>query len=285
MALKVKKLSEEIIKSDVSVNRWIKELVTIWSSKCPFYHYIMENYNHGYGEMWAIVASPNSPSKTAPPHTRGIGKSVLAIKLLLTVYRDWDHAKKYLFYTPMEFVNLVKELLDRGERIPLAVWDDAGEWLFRANFRNKFVVRVAESLEVLRTVMANLMFTATSISKLVKAVRESTRYIITISTVASSKTFPKYKKSLARLYFNTDASEFLLRKTYPQPVAEWRFLVYLHHVIYQDYLNYRQQYVQIAIDRVKQELDKLASQTPKELKAQVEEAEEEFEELLKVMSP
>jgi len=268
--------------TNLSLEKWFK--VVAASSPPPFLAEVVENYESDYGELWAITAAPNSPG--AAPRKRGIGKSVLAVKLLIhTYYRvwgrvpAWEEIRPYIFFKPKEFVRLLLQLRDRNQRIPLAVWDDAGEWLFRSRAREKFVVRVCESLEVIRTVMGNLMFTATSVGKLARAVRESLTYIVTVSVVGQVKRgSTTVKRSKAKLYYSTEDYSWLFnRKAMPKPVGEWTFTVWLPDEIYWKYFAYRSTYVDVAAERVWKDLERLASEEEEE--AELEEAERGLREL------
>jgi hypothetical protein len=266
----------------LSLEKWFKLVAA--SSPPPFLKEILENYEADYGELWAITAAPNSPSLPAPPRRRGVGKTVLSVKLLIHTYArvlgrvpTWEDIRRYIFYRPKEFVDLLLFLRDRKLRIPLAVWDDAGVWLFRSRAREKFIARVTESMEVIRTVIANLMFTTTSIGKLVRGVRESLTYVITVSVVGHAKHADGLvvKRSKARLYYATEDYEWLFhRKSMPKPIGEWTFTVWLPDEIYYKYLEYRSAYVDAAAARIWKELEEIAERAEVEERAEEAELEE-----------
>jgi hypothetical protein len=270
---------------------WFKYIIR--SSPPPFVKEILYNYEHDYGELWAIVASPSSPSQTQPVRRKGIGKSVLAVKILIhTYYRylnrlpSWDDIKQYIVFKPSEFIELALRLSESKRRVPLIVWDDAGEWLSRFRSRTKFVAAVAESMEVLRTITGNIMFTATSPGKLTKGIRESLSYLITVAVIKHVKVGGRVVKvSRARVYHVAEDMEWLFnRRSMPKPIYEWQFNVWLPDEIYKPYFEYRQSFTNIAFEKVWNELRRIAAEEERELmsrdaEAEVEEVERNAKEL------
>ena len=274
----------ESVEQRYSLDKWFKHVAK--SSPPPFVKEILSNYENDYGELWAIVAAPNSPSQTEPVRRRGIGKSVLAVKLLIhTYYRylgrvpTWDDIRQYIVFKPKEFVDLAIKLSEEKKRVPLIVWDDAGEWLSRFRSRTKFVAAVAESLEVLRTVTGNIIFTATSPGKLTRGVRESLSYLITVAVVRTIKQGDRtIKVSRARLYYVAEDMEWLFnRKAMPKVMGEWLFRVWLPDEIYKPYFEYRQSFAEVAFEKVWSELRKIAEEEEEELRS--EDAEADVEEV------
>lgn len=275
----------------ISLDRWFE--IVAKSSPPSFLSEILDNYYGDYGELWAITAGPSSPYDYSKPRRRGIGKSVLAVKLLIHTYYNvykripsWDDIRPFIFFKPREFVRLLVYLRDKRMRIPMAVWDDAGEWLFRSRAREKFAVRVAEALEVIRTVIANLFFTTTSIGKLTRGVRESIGYVVTVSVISQTKHADGtiVKKSKARVFFASEDYEWLFhRKTMPKPAYEWIFTVWLPDEIYKPYFEYRSTYVDVAVKKIWDELEKLSEKAEeeeeKDREAEIEDAERELIEL------
>jgi len=278
------------MKNFKTYDKWAKSVLRF---PPPFLGEILKNYYSDYGEMWAITAAPSSQyyiDTQVRLRRRGIGKSVLAVKLLIHTYYNvykkipsWDEIKRYIFFEPKEFVDLLKELRDKKMRIPIAVWDDAGEWLFRSRAREKFIVRIAESLEVIRTVIANLFFTTTSIGKLARAVRESILYVITVAVISERRhrDGTVVKISRARLYEAAGDYEWMFnRRIMPRPLYEYDFTVWLPDEIYKPYFEYRLKYVDAAIERIWDELEKLSKKAKeeeeKDREAEIEDAEREL---------
>lgn len=227
------------------------------TARMPHLDVIKESHEGDYGLLWGVFAAPNAIFK------RGIGKSVLSIKILLAVYRSWDTAKQYIFYSPQEFIRVFEKLVDRKERIPAAVWDDAGAWLFRGRFKSRFVMAVAEHLEVIRTHISTLFFTATSYGKLAKAIRES---ITLVDLVSLRERRNGVKLSVTRGYHaEEDMSWLFHRSRAPTPLWEYMFRVYLPDAIYRDYLEMRNKYVETGLKKVKAELKELADKAAAEL--------------------
>jgi len=263
--------------------------------RMPHLDVIRESFVMDYGLLWGVFAWPSTIYK------RGIGKSVLAIKMLLGIYRDWQHAKQYIFYSPMEFVRVFERLVDEKKRVPLAIWDDAGAWLFRGRFKNKFVVAVVEHLEVIRSHMGTMVFTATSYGKLAKGIRESLSLVdlVSIDRVVP-KSDPKcrsfiesYNKSRTNYELSMEAPECFVkisktrgytvdsedfewlfyRRKMPEPLWEFRFRVELPEEVYRDYKRMRDSYVKLGMEKVKKELAELAEKAAEELEEVAKKAE------------
>ncbi|ALL00134.1 hypothetical protein Pyrde_0084 [Pyrodictium delaneyi] len=281
----------------------LQEFINRHTAKMPHLEVIWESYVNDYGLLWGIFAYPNAIFK------RGIGKSVLAIKLLLGVYRDWDTAKKYIFYSPTEFVRVFKELVDHHKRIPLAIWDDAGAWLFRGRYKSKFVMAVVEHLEVIRTHVSTMIFTATSYGKLAKGIRESLSLVDLVSVEnvkprrdipecrrlieanrgktyrelaeAHEKCFVKISKTRGYIVDSEDFEWLFYRRKMPEPLWEYRFMAVLPDEIYLDYKRMRDKYVEAGTKKIQKELEELAEKAAEELEEIAEsddkEAVEELE--------
>lgn len=222
-----------------------------------FIDLIRESYIQDFGDLWGIFAHPSNARK------RGIGKSVLAIKLLLFTYADWNIAKHYIFYSPEEFIRVFEKLVDEKRRIPMAVWDDAGAWLFRARFKNRFVIAVIEHLEVIRTHIANMFFTATTVGKLAKGIRESLNWVTLISI---DKIVNNIKYSKATLYEAHEDYEWMFnRRRMPEPLATHYYRVMLPDEIYKEYKEMRDRYVILGLRKLRKELRELADKALEEL--------------------
>lgn len=96
----------------------------------------------------------------------GAGKSSVAIQMLIDIYGD-EKWKRYLVFKPEDFLNLINELIEKGERVPLIVWDDAGLWLYSMDWADERVKTVVKFLNVSRTVTAGLIFTTPTMDMLV----------------------------------------------------------------------------------------------------------------------
>ena len=96
----------------------------------------------------------------------GAGKSSVAIQMLIDIYGP-EKWKKYLVFKPEDFLNLVNELIESGERVPLIVWDDAGLWLYAMDWSDERVKSVVKFLNVVRTVAGGIVFTTPTMDMLV----------------------------------------------------------------------------------------------------------------------
>lgn len=207
----------------------------------------------------AVIAAPRVVFKL------GIGKSVYALKTLYFVYNcDWEKAKKYIVFMPQEFLALFKEAVDKDKRIPMIVWDDAGFWVGRQRWNNRFVIAVREHLNVVRTHVAAIQFTAPRLGELARGIRDQID-VVTAVTLHKQHSDPRKRISHARLYLGVQSDDFFMhQKRLPKPVAEWYYSHYFPH--YKDYEKRRKQLVEIGYKKAMKELKQIADEAAEELK-------------------
>jgi hypothetical protein len=130
----------------------------------------------------------------------GVGKSVYCLKTLYNIYnKNWDIAKRYIVFTPQDFLKIIDDAIQKNYRIPALVWDDAGFWVGRQRWQNKFVIAVREFLNVIRTHIVLLMINAPSFYELARGIRERLRFV-TFIRVYSYRDDVMKMRSLAKLY-------------------------------------------------------------------------------------
>jgi len=83
---------------------------------------------------------------------------------------DWEMVKKRLGYDP-------KEVLDHLDSIPLGErwyaynWDDSGTWLHSLDFQDPFVKAIGKYMQVARTDLACMIFSAISVEDVSSKIR------------------------------------------------------------------------------------------------------------------
>lgn len=106
----------------------------------------------------------------------GIGKSSYAIKVVAEVYGspgqpNYDAVKEHLVFHPKDFVLKCQEMMDKGEKDKVLIWDDAGLWLFALDYYHPFVKAVIKYLNVARTNWGALIFTTPLPNWVIKKIR------------------------------------------------------------------------------------------------------------------
>lgn len=204
---------------------------------------IIETHREGSNLLVAVVADPRSI------HKRGIGKSVYALRILIDVYKTWrwDVLKNYIVFMPQDFLRLLDRIIETGERLPLIVWDDAGFWLNKQRWMNKFVVAVRENLNVIRTAVTAIIFTAPTWNELARGIRDHIDILVLVTRNNNESSIAKGYKVVQGVF------EEYRRET----IFTDYFHIMLPNEIYQPYDRMRRSYVRIGLERMKKNLSKI----------------------------
>jgi len=135
----------------------------------------------------------------------GIGKSSFAIKVVAEVYGkdgqpNYEAVKSHLVFHPRDFVAKCSQMMERGEKDKVLIWDDAGLWLFALDYHHPFVKAVIKYLNVARTNWGSLIFTTplpTWVLKKIRGFPQATTLKITKSETDSR--YP-YRPRIANAY-------------------------------------------------------------------------------------
>jgi len=203
----------------------------------------------------------------ADPHaffTLGIGKTVYCLKTLLVVYKEnWNVAKNYIVFMPQDFLARFEDAIDKRYRIPLLIWDDAGFWIGRQRWQNKFVRAVREFMNVIRTHLVHLMINAPRYTEIARGIREQLNYASFVRLRDYSSDIMK-RRSMLHMYRAVDADRITARRDKPTPLTEYIFRVYFPY--YDDYRSMREKYVEIGMKRAQEALKAIAEEAAEELK-------------------
>jgi len=212
---------------------------------------IAETHEEGSNLLVAVVSDPRSI------HKRGVGKSVYALRILMDIYKttDWNELRKYIVFMPQDFLRILDiivnrdkenpyEILAKEERLPLLVWDDAGFWLNRQRWMNKFVIAVRENMNVIRTAISCIIFTAPTWSELARGIRDHVDIVVTIKRNNKESSIAKGYKVIQGIF-----DEFKRETIFVD-----YFRIYLPDEIYKPYDQMRKSYVKIGLQRMKERL-------------------------------
>jgi len=203
--------------------------------------------------------------------TLGIGKSVYCLKTLLYVHnKNWNIAKQYIVFLPQDFLRRFEDAIDKRYRIPLLIWDDAGFWIGRQRWQNKFVRAVREFMNVIRTHMVHLMINAPRLTEIARGIREQLNYASAIRLYTYTEDVMK-RQSKLWMYRAIDAERITARRNKPSPLTEYFFKVYFQY--YNEYKELREMYVEIGRKRAEAALKAIAEEAAEELKEIAQKAE------------
>lgn len=182
-----------------------------------------------------------------------IGKSSYALKVAREVYGDWETVKKYVVYTPQEFLD---KCLNTTFKKPLLIWDDAGLWLFAYDYiRDPLLPAIIKYLNVAGTQWATIIFTTPTTQMLVKRIR-TLPHTVTIKIIKNKDEGNK-KLRIARAYVrwvSPDTKRHGVRK-----IFEDHFDAMLPNDFYNWYYPMRQKYVNVALDMIREIIQKRPS--------------------------
>lgn len=92
----------------------------------------------------------------------GYGKTSYALWTAYEVLGSWGRVLDYLFFDPAEAVRVMGSAIERGERLPIIIMDDAGLWLDRLTWWEADKVAFMEFFNLIRSVAAGVIFTTPS---------------------------------------------------------------------------------------------------------------------------
>jgi len=184
--------------------------------------------------------------------TLGIGKTVYSLRVATKVYGSWDVAKQYVVFMPQDFLTIFDRAVKEGRAVKLIVWDDAGVWLGRMRWLDRYVKTVKEFLNAIRTHCYHIIFTAPAAGELVKGVREQLNIYTFISTYSE-----RPPRSIATYVLKPALSIYLKKKAVdftPHYIFSRRF----EH--YKEYEQIRRRYVEIGLARMKVALEEIVKE-------------------------
>ena len=140
--------------------------------------------------------------------SQGIGKTSYALHVARQVYGNWRKALNHLFFNPKEAIEYLDKALDRSERIPLIIMDDAGLWLGKSQWWKREKVEFAEFFDIIRTVCSSIIFTTPS-DNLMSRISHEIMLRIKISAIDSD-----LYAHLKRQGYNVDVDKYRVAKIY-----------------------------------------------------------------------
>jgi len=121
---------------------------------------------------------------------QGCGKTTYAMLVAYEIYRDWDKVLHYVVFDPLEIMDEIEQSLEKNQRIPLIVFDDAGvhlsKYLFHTSEGFKLAIAMNALFNLMRTVCAGVIFTSPDMDTL-KEIRKKAWIVVEPQKVPGSK--------------------------------------------------------------------------------------------------
>jgi shikimate kinase len=92
----------------------------------------------------------------------GHGKTSYAFWTAYEVSGSWDKVLKYTFFDMNEAIETMWRHIDKGSRLKIMIFDDAGFWLNRLTWWREEKVKFMELFNLARTIAAGILFTTPS---------------------------------------------------------------------------------------------------------------------------
>lgn len=176
---------------------------------------------------------------------QGVGKTTYALKCARDVYATlkgiskddaWDYAFNNFFMDLSSAVKRLKEAFEHRETIPVVIFDDAGVWLSKYAWYERYMKALYNIFALIRNLASAVIFTAPSPNDIAFFLREKGWYQIKIVWFNKKK-----KEALAQLYTKTFAkgeSGFIEKVKYK---AIDHYVVWVPDVIYQMHMQKRRE--------------------------------------------
>ena len=187
---------------------------------------------------------------------RGWGKSAFKFSVAAEVLSnlqdppDWEAVKKWIVFTPKEFVDMV---LHTHTIKPILLWDDAGYWLNRLFWYEPFVKEALRYMTLQRTQFAAIMFSTPSLKFLPsKLIELEDVYRVKIIKQESNYRTPYKRPRIAwikRPWYSDDLKRH-------GASSEWtdRFSAIMPDDFYAWYEPLRDSYLRIATEKLRKTL-------------------------------
>ena len=131
---------------------------------------IVDAYNE-YGFISAVIFGK-----------QGSGKTTYAMKAMRDVFyklynlntkdEAWEYVKKYYFFELPEALELIYNAFENNERIPVLLFDDAGIWLSKYQWYEKYMIVFYKFYALARTRVSAILFTSPSPDDIALFLRE-----------------------------------------------------------------------------------------------------------------
>jgi len=207
---------------------------------------IVDAYNE-YGFISAVIFGK-----------QGSGKTTYAFKTMRDVFyklynlsskdEAWQYVKKYYFFELPEALEVIYDAFEKDERIPVLLFDDAGIWLSKYQWYEKYMIVFYKFYALARTRVSAILFTSPSPDDIALFLRE--KGWIQIRIKWSNKKDRIAEADLYKKVFTRDSKGNIITK--PDYTALDQFKVQLPDDFLNEYLTKRRETERKLLEELKE---------------------------------
>ena len=207
---------------------------------------IVDAYNE-YGFISAVIFGK-----------QGAGKTTYAMKAMRDVFyklynlntkdEAWEYVKKYYFFELPEALEVIYNAFENNERIPVILFDDAGIWLSKYQWYEKYMVLFYKLYALIRTRVSAVIFTSPSPDDIALFLRE--KGWIQIRIKWSNKKHRIAEADLYKKVFDRDSKGNIITKA--EYTALDQFKVQLSDDFFNEYLTKRRETERKLLEELRQ---------------------------------
>lgn len=196
----------------------------------------------------------------------GHGKTSYAFWTAYEVLGSWDKVLKYTFFDLNEAIETMWRHIDKGSRLKIMIFDDAGFWLNRLTWWREEKVKFMELFNLARTIASGILFTTPS-EEIPRQLVNKCNYRVNVRPLERSEVVSesarevlevaaKYRLesggvAVAKGYQLVTLPSFLkiVRKEYIDYYPLW-------YPIYEKYMNVRMRHIKRRIKELREKMPK-----------------------------
>ena len=202
----------------------------------------------------------------------GYGKTSYALWTAYEVYGSWKKALDNLYFKPREVIEAIGQVLERGERIPLIIMDDAGLWLDKLTWWEPDKVKFMELFNLFRSLASGVIFTTPS-EELPRQILNKCFFRIKVEIANPSNEPTNIIESVQKLantyslYPQVSKAIGYRLKTLPSffRLVKKKFYDYFptHYPIYNEYMEKRMEALKYYYKRLRETIEEVEAARPR----------------------
>ncbi|MHA1407938.1 MAG: hypothetical protein ACTSSG_11250 [Candidatus Heimdallarchaeaceae archaeon] len=174
---------------------------------------------------------------------------------VICVEPNFEAVKPWVVFRPKDFLNVVFEVTDKGEKQPAIFWDDAGVWLFSLDWYKPFVKSVVKYLQVAGTQFGFIFFTTPSQTMISSKILQAFPQIYLCRISKTGRDTYTVRKRIAKVYESWGYPDGKKGGVWSKWIDKYNCI--LPNSYYDWYKPIRDSYIKIAIKLMKIEYERI----------------------------